>query len=201
MSTTEGALDRADRRAVFAVSWLSAIGLILTLVGLGVSISQILTSSTVTVANALSTTSLSLGEFSGGPVSASTDSVDVAVADAPASVRAPLVGAAIVGSLVPLAVTGVLFFAGRRVARMKFGRTLAFGVATLSAVTFGSAVFTPFLNAIAGAEALKLGPLGADAPFAFTLDGSALGVPTLLLLIAVLLVVSNHLQRETEGLV
>ncbi|GAB3595808.1 hypothetical protein [Microbacterium tumbae] len=201
MSMTEATLDHRDRAAVLIVSWLSAVALALTLAGLGFSVSHILLADSVSIPGVLPAQPETLGALSGGQVTASASAVDVEVTDAPASVRAPLVGAAVTSALVPLAVTAVLFFAGRQVARQRFRQSLAIGIGALAAVTFGGALFAPFLCAVAGAEALELGPLGADAPFAFTVDGMALAVPALLLLIGILLAVSHHLQRDAEGLV
>lgn len=201
MSETTAPLDRHDRRAVLAISWLSIIALALTLVGLAITISQILFDSTVSVPGILTGSASQIADLSGGPVAVSASAVDVQVADAPASVRAPLVGAAATSALVPLAVSAVLFFAGRQIAQQRFRQSLAIGIGALAAVTFGSALFAPFLRAIAGTEALRLGPAGDDAPFAFSVDSMALAIPALLLLIGVLLAVSHHLQRDTEGLV
>lgn len=201
MDVAAPALARADSRAILVVSWLAAIGLALTLAGLGIQAFQISTADTVTVPGVELSSTEQIERLTGGPVTATTSTVDVDVDDAPASVRSPLIAAVAVSALTPLAVTGVLFFTGRQLATQRFRRSLATGVAVLATVAFASGLFAPFLRAMAGSEALKVGPLGADAPFVFSLSAEAITIPALLLMVAALLIVSERLQKETEGLV
>lgn len=197
-------LATADRRALSVLSWLAAFAAIVTVALLGVTIADTLTSSTVTVydASAGSADPLpALTEMSGGPVTAVPANVDVTVDEAPASVRLPLAASAVTGALTPLGIAVVLFFLGRQIARERIRRAVGFGAVALSLITFASALFTPFLHAIAGTEALRLGPLGDSAPFQFTLSADLLALPALLLLLGALLLVSERWQRDTEGLV
>ncbi|MFK4762214.1 hypothetical protein ACI3KS_14880 [Microbacterium sp. ZW T5_45] len=204
MTTTSATLHKADSAALRVVAWLAAAAFAVTTVGLIVTIAAILLGGETTVtgsASSLAPSAPVVTALTGGPVSAVAATVDVTVHDAPPSVRAPLVAAAVTGALVPLSVSAVIFFLGRQLAQGRIRRQLGFGAAFLAVATFASALFTPFLNAVASTEALKLGPAGADAPFSFALSGDDVALPTLLLVLGATLFVSERLQKDTEGLV
>jgi len=204
MTTVSTTLHTADSAALRVVAWMAATAFAITTVGLIVAIATILLGGETTVtgsAGSPGSSAPALTALTGGPVSAVAATVDVTVHDAPASVRAPLVAAAATGAFTPLSVSAVIFFLGRQLARGRFRRQLGFGAAFLAVATFASALFTPFLNAIASTEALKLGPAGADAPFSFTPSGDDVALPTMLLMLGAILFVSERLQKETEGLV
>lgn len=204
MTTASTTLHRADSAALRVVAWLAAAAFAVTTIGLIVAIATILLGGDTTVtgsASSLAPSAPVVTSLTGGPVSAVAATVDVTVHDAPPSVRAPLVAAAATGALVPLSVSAVIFFLGRQLARGRIRRQLGFGAAFLAVATFASALFTPFLNAIASTEALKLGPAGADAPFSFALSSHDVALPALLLMLGTILFVSERLQKDTEGLV
>lgn len=201
MAMTDHALDKHDRRAIVTISSLAGIALVATLFGLVSSVVMLSTSQSITIFGALAPSAELLPSLSGAGVSASSATIDLEVVNAPSSVRGPLVGATIAAALTPLSITIGIFLVGRQIARQRFRRALAFTAAALSAITLGSALFAPFLNAIAASEALRLGPLGDAAPFAFPLSAEVLAVPALLLIVGVLVAVSELLQKQTEGLV
>lgn len=197
-------LLRADRRAVNAISWLSALGALLTTAALCFAIAQTLTSEMITVPGvtaALTDPLPAIEVLSGGPTTTTPSTVDVTVHEAPASVRLALAASAVTGALAPLGVTITIFLIGRQIARLRIRKAAGYAAAALAVTTFASALFTPFLRAIAGFEALRLGPLGDAAPFGFALPAESLALPTVLLLMGALLLVSERWQKDTEGLV
>lgn len=195
------ALASTDRRTVAVVTGLSAVAFAATVIAVAIAVTQSLTLRVLSIDSALLNDPAPFPSASGESVTATVSSVDLSVTDAPAGLRALIAGAAITGALLPLSVCAALFFLGLTIIREHFRLRAAFALATLAVIAFAGSIFTPLLNGMAASEALRLGPLGNSAPFAFTVGGDTLFVPAFLLAVAALMMVGARLQRETEGLI
>lgn len=195
------ALAPADRRSIAVITGLIVLGALATVIGFAVTLWQILTQPSLEIYGALTNEPASFDAASGGTVEATVATLDLVVTDPPAGLRAVAAGAAATGALVPLSTCAALVFLGLTVLRENFRRRAAIALAVLSVVAFAGACFSPLLYGIAAHQGLSIGPMGDIAPFGFAITADALVAPTLLLVVAAVLLVGARLQRETEGLV
>ncbi|QAY73093.1 hypothetical protein ET445_06760 [Agromyces protaetiae] len=185
----------------FIAGAAGAIGIV-SLVFLVLRIVELATGAETTLVGAFLNQPVTTAFDSPSVVSASTNTMDVTLRDAPDSVRAWLIGADMARSLSSIGICAVVAWLCLRLFVGKpFVRTVTWGIGIVAILVLLSGMAAPLFDGIAKAQAAIALDLDELAPFLVAIDPAPIGWAFALIVVAGAFEIGGRLQHDSEGLV